>query len=107
MPRKLAKPPVRAPGSRNAEASARAQAFHPGRVDPDAMKLHDAQLVIARGYGFESWAAMAQKIESLTMTPIERFDAAVRAGPADQLHELLAAHAEVRARIDEPRFDFD
>ena len=29
----------------------------------------------------------------------------VPAGP--KLHELLAEHAEVRARIDEPRFDFD
>ena len=107
MQRKLAKRLLRDAWSGDAEAIARAQAFHPGRVDPDAMKLHDAQLVIARGYGFESWAAMAQKIESLTMTPIERFDAAVRAGQAEQLHELLAGHAEVRARIDEPRFDFD
>ena len=107
MQRKLAKRLLRDAWSGNAEAIARAQAFHPGRVDPDAMKLHDAQLVIARGYGFESWAAMAQKIELLTMTPIERFDAAVRAGQAEQAHELLAGHAEVRARIDEPRFDFD
>ena len=107
MQRKLAKRLLRDAWSGNAEAIARVQAFHPGRVDPDAMKLHDAQLVIARGYGFESWAAMAQKIESLTMTPIERFDAAVRAGRAEQVHELLAGHADIRARIDEPRFDFD
>src|SRR4051794_35423869 len=107
MQRKLAKRLLRDAWSGDAEAIARAQAFHPGRVDPDAMKLHDAQLVIARGYGFESWAAMAQKIESLTMTPIERFDAAVRAGQAEQVHELLAGHADIRARIDEPRFDFD
>jgi ankyrin repeat protein len=108
MQRKLAKRLLRDVWSGDAEAIARAQAFHPGRgVDPDAMKLHDAQLVIARGYGFESWAAMAQKIESLTMTPIERFDAAVRAGQAEQVHELLAGHADIRARIDEPRFDFD
>jgi ankyrin repeat protein len=107
MQRKLAKRLLRDAWSGNAEAIARAQAFHPGPVDPDAMKLHDAQLVIARGYGFESWAAMARKIESLTMTPIERFDAAVRAGQAEQVHELLAGHTEVRARINEPRFDFD
>ena len=65
MQRKLAKRLLRDVWSGDAEAIARAQAFHPGRgVDPDAMKLHDAQLVIARGYGFESWAAMAQKISS-------------------------------------------
>ena len=27
----------------------------------DALKLADAQLVVARGYGFESWAAMKQQ----------------------------------------------
>jgi ankyrin repeat protein len=107
MQRKLAKRLLRDAWSGDADAIARVLAFHPGRVDPDAMKLHDAQLVIARGYGFESWAAMAQKIESLTVTPIERFDAAVRAGQAEQAQELLADYAEVRARINEPRFDFD
>jgi hypothetical protein len=35
------------------------------------MTLADAQLVIARGYGFESWAAMKRKIDSLTKTPVE------------------------------------
>ena len=40
---------------------------------PDALKLADAQLVIARGYGFESWAAMKRKIDSLTKTPVEQF----------------------------------
>ena len=95
MQRKLAKRLLRDAWSGNAEAIARAQTFHPGRVDPDAMKLHNAQLVIARGYGFESWAAMAQKIESLTMTPIERFDGAVRAGQAEQVHELLIGHADI------------
>jgi ankyrin repeat protein len=107
MQRKLAKRLLRDAWSGDAEAIARVQAFHPGSADPDALKLHDAQLVIARGYGFESWAAMTRKIESLTMTPIERFDAAVRAGDAERAHELLPGHADVRARIDEPRFDFD
>ena len=107
MQRKLAKRLLRDAWSGDAEVIARVQAFHPGTVDPDAMKLHDAQLVIARGYGFESWAAMARKIESLTLTPIEKFDVAVRAGDAERAHELLSSHADVRARIDEPRFDFD
>ena len=70
MQRKLAKRLLRDAWSGDAEVIARVQAFHPGTADPDAMKLHDAQLVIARGYGFESWAAMARKIESLTLTPI-------------------------------------
>src|SRR3977135_2644989 len=106
MQRKLVKRLLRDAWAGDAECFVRVQAFHPASSDPDALKLHDAQLVIARGYGFESWAAMTRKIESLTMTPIERFDAAVRAGDAERAHELLAGHADVRARIDEPRFDF-
>ena len=54
MQRKLAKRLLRDAWSGDADAIARVLAFHPGRVDPDAMKLHDAQLVIARGYGFSS-----------------------------------------------------
>ena len=46
---------------------------------PDALKLADAQLVVARGYGFESWAAMKRKIDSLTRTPVERFLIALHA----------------------------
>jgi hypothetical protein len=91
----------------DAGAIARVQAFHPARPDPDTLKLHDAQLVIARGYGFDSWAAMKRKIESLTKTPLEQFDIAVRAGDAERVRELLAQHPQVRASINEPRFDFD
>ena len=54
MQRKLAKRLLRDTWSGEADAIARVRAFHPGRdIDPDAMKLHDAQLVIARGYGFK------------------------------------------------------
>lgn len=93
------------------EAVARFHAFLPGRFAAseslDALKLHDAQLVVARGYGFDTWAAMKRKIESLTQTPLEQFDDAVREGDAGRARELLVKHAGVRARINEPRFDFD
>jgi len=71
------------------------------------MKLHEAQLVVARGYGFDSWAAMKRKIESLTQSPSERFDLAVREGDAETARELLAKHSGIRAAINEPRFDYD
>ena len=104
---KLAKRLLRDAWAGDADAIARVQAFLPHAKNPDSLKLHDAQLVIARGYGFSSWVAMKRKIESLTKSPLERFDIAVRGGDADQARELLEAHAELRAGINEPRFDFD
>ena len=104
---KLAKRLLREVWAGDADAIARVRAFLPGIADPDAVKLHDAQLAIARGYGFDSWAAMKRKIESLTKTPLELFDIAVREGDAQRARELLETNPEVRARINEPRFDFD
>jgi ankyrin repeat protein len=104
---KLAKKLLRAAWAGDAEAIARFKAFLPQAPHPNALKLHDAQLVIARSYGFSSWAAMKYKIESLTKSPIELFDIAVREGDVDRARELLQNHADVRARINEPRFDFD
>jgi ankyrin repeat protein len=104
---KLAKKFLREAWAGDADAIARVQAFLPQAPHPKSLKLHDAQLVIARGYGFSSWVAMKRKIESLTKSPIEQFDIAVREGDAERARELLRENAEVRARIDEPRFDFD
>lgn len=104
---KLAKRLLRSVWDGDAEAIARIQAFHPKPPIPDAMTLRDAQWVVARSYGFDSWAAMKHKIDSLTKTPLELFDIAVRAGDAALTRELLKKHAEVRKIINEPRFDFD
>ena len=68
--------------------------------------LADAQLVIARGYGFESWAKLKQKIDSLTKPPVELFGAAVRDGDVEGVRALLGAHPELVAGINEPLFDF-
>jgi len=38
---------------------------------------------VARGYGFDTWAAMKRKIESLTLSPSQQFDIAVREGDAE------------------------
>ena len=72
------------------------RALHPKPPACDALTLADTQLVVARGYGFESWAAMRRKIDSLTKTPIEQFRSALRAGDAEGVRALLEAHAEVR-----------
>ena len=104
---KLAKRLLREVWAGNAAALGRVRTFLAGAADPATLKLHDAQAVIARGYGFDSWAAMKRKIESLTRSPLEQFDIAVREGDAQRVRELLEAHADVGARINEPRFDFD
>jgi ankyrin repeat protein len=104
---KLAKRLLRDIWAGDADAIERARAFLPGPPDVDVLKLHDAQLVIARGYGFGSWAAMKRKIESLTKLPLEQFDIAVREGDAELARELLEKHSDIRGRINEPRFDFD
>ncbi len=104
---KLAKRLLRDVWAGVADAIERVREFLPGAPNLDSLKLHDAQLVIARGYGFDSWAAMKRKIESLTKSPLEQFDAAVREGDVERARELLERHADVCARINEPRFDFD
>lgn len=104
---KLAKRLLREIWAGDADAIARLRAFLPGAPNLDALKLHNAQLVIARGYGFDSWTAMKRKIESLAKSPLEQFDIAVREGDETRARELLDKHAEVRPRINELRFDFD
>ncbi|MFT3792077.1 MAG: hypothetical protein QM741_13600 [Rudaea sp.] len=81
---KLAKRLLREAWAGDADAIARVRSFLPNASSPDDLKLHDAQLVVARGYGFDSWTAMKRKIESLTATPLEQFDIAVREGDAER-----------------------
>jgi len=50
---------------------------------------------------------MKRKIESLTKSPSERFDIAVREGDAETARVLLSKHADIRASINAPRFDYD
>ncbi len=90
----------------DADAMARVQALHPKPPAADKFALADAQLVIARGYGFESWARLKHKIDSLTKSPAELFVAAVQSGDVEGVRGLLDAHPELAARINDPLFDF-
>jgi hypothetical protein len=107
MQHKRAKELLRDAWASEATALARIRALHPKPPAPDALKLADAQLVIARGYGFESWAALKRKIESLTATPVEQFLIALRAGEVERVRTLLGEHAEVRAAVNAPIGDFN
>jgi len=104
---KLARKLLRDVWAGDAAAIACVKAFLPEVPHLTSLKLHDAQLVVARSYGFSSWVTMKRKIESLTKSPIEQFDIAVREGDAQRARKLLEKHADVRARVNKPRFDFD
>jgi ankyrin repeat protein len=104
--RKLAKELARDYWRRAPEAVARVRALHPSPPTPNLFALSDAQLVIARGYGFSNWAQLKRKIDSLTKSPSELFIAAVEKGDVDDVRQLLQSHADLVARINEPMFGF-
>jgi ankyrin repeat protein len=91
----------RAHAAGDPSAAERVLAQHPGRRDRSAVNARltvtDAQLVIAREYGFPSWAKLKHHVELAsriaTFQPHPRFDealGALDAGDADRLRRLLA-----------------
>jgi ankyrin repeat protein len=91
----------------DAEAQARLRAVLP---DKPRITLADAQLVLAREYGFVSWAALKEYIDAQALddrTPMERLHDAFRRGDADTVRRLVQRHPEFRARINEPVFSFN
>src|SRR5215831_8747398 len=104
--RKLAKALARNYWRGDHEAVERVRALHPNPPAPQIFALGDAQLVIARGYGFASWPQLKRKIESLTKSPAELFVAAVEMGDVDQVRRLLQSHGDLVSRINEPMFGF-
>jgi hypothetical protein len=88
-----------------ASAAARIAASHPRRKGQSSkailatpLKPADAQLVLAREYGFAGWAPMKDSVERghaiAQIKPHPRFDealAALKGGHLTQLHCLLAA----------------
>lgn len=69
----------------------------------DRLKLHDAQLVMAREYGFASWAKLKEHIESLSTPadPLEALARAVKTGDIDAARRTLEHNASLRARIND------
>src|ERR1700730_14908099 len=104
--RKLAKTLARDYCRGDPEAIDRVRALHPKPPTPDIFSLSDAQLVIARGYGFAGWPQLKRKIESLTKSPVELFKAAVETGDVDQVRQLLRSPRDLTSHINEPMFGF-
>ena len=60
--------------------------------------LHDAQSVIAREHGFDSWNALRERVEELTLefgAAVDQFIEAATDGRADRAERLLALHPAI------------
>ncbi len=62
------------------------------KADPATFALHDAQLVLARAYGFESWPKLKAFVDGAT---VSRLMAAVRAGDMASVRKMLEARPEI------------
>jgi len=81
---------------RAGDASAIAEvSTHYRDAAPSSFALHDAQLVIARAYGFESWPRLKAFVDGATD---ERLRAAVRDGDLSAVRAMLHARPELAAR---------
>jgi len=115
--KKQAKDLLKSHQSGDTTAIQRIREFHPrlanvsnGETRKVAFSLSDAQLVIAREYGFESWPKLKEHVQSATLKngdPLELFAEAVAADDAAQVRRILERHPELKAGLNEPLLDFD
>lgn len=61
-------------------------------ADPSNFALHDAQLVLARSYGFDSWPKLKAFVDGITITHLIE---AVRAGDVEQVTAILRIRPEL------------
>jgi ankyrin repeat protein len=91
----------------DAEARSRVRAALP---DKSRITLADIQFVLAREYGFASWAALKRHVEVSvkdTRSPLERMHEAFSRHDPGAVRRVLEQHPEFRERIDDPLFAFD
>ena len=69
-------------------------------------KLADAQLALAREYGFHSWAELKAHVQALTLSPAEALKAAVCDNDAGRVRDVLKQYPDLRASIDDPLPDY-
>lgn len=78
---------------------------HDPTLTPLSAKLSDAQRLIARKQGFDSWPALTHQVELPRL--LEAFRHAISRGDAEALEKLLRTKPALRKHIDDPIFDFD
>src|SRR5918994_3215249 len=67
-------------------------AAHHRTATPDTFALHDAQFVLARSYGFESWPKLKAAVDGVT---VARLHEAVQKGDLAAARALLARRPEI------------
>src|SRR5437868_8766851 len=75
----------------NADAAREVHAHYRG-VDSATFALHDAQLVLARAYGFESWPKLKAYVDGIT---VKRLLQAVRVSDLEEAHAVLRTRPEL------------
>ncbi len=65
---------------------------HYHHSDPATFALHDAQLVLARAYGFESWPKLKAHVERIT---VGKLAGAVKAGDLPRVRRMLKERPEL------------
>src|SRR5688572_12642940 len=73
------------------EAVAEVSAYHRAAT-PDTFAPHDAQFVLARSYGFESWPKLKAAVDGVTT---KRLHEAVKKGDLGAVRALLARRPEI------------
>jgi hypothetical protein len=71
------------------------------------LSLSDAQLVIAREYGFSRWVKLKEQVQLESADPLELLKKAFQANDAPLFRKLLDRHPEFKAGINEPIGPFD
>lgn len=90
--------------------SAGAERIRAELPDKSRVGLVDAQFVLAREYGFQSWSALAAHIDGLAVNElslVDRFKRAVNTGDAAALRRMRSSRAELQTIINEPLFAFN
>jgi ankyrin repeat protein len=75
----------------DADAAVEIRAHYHG-ADTTTFALHDAQLVIARAYGFQSWPKLKAFVDGVT---VRRLASAIRDGDLEGVRTMLAARPEL------------
>jgi ankyrin repeat protein len=73
-------------------------------TESSAPNLADAQHVIAREYGFATWAALKEHVDAraILVDPFDALAAAIRADDVPRAEEVLRKNRALRSRMNEP-----